>query len=33
MKKGISIHIGLNYVDEKHYGTGVSPLETYKNLL
>lgn len=28
MKKGISIHIGLNYVDEKHYGTGVSPLET-----
>jgi hypothetical protein len=28
MKKGISIHIGLNYVDEEHYGTGVSPLET-----
>ncbi len=28
MKKGISIHIGLNYVDEEHYGTEVSPLET-----
>ena len=28
MKKGISIHIGLNHIDEEHYGTGVSPLET-----
>lgn len=28
MKKGISIHIGLNHLDEEHYGTGVSSLET-----
>ncbi|MCH9739882.1 MAG: caspase family protein [Epsilonproteobacteria bacterium] len=28
MKKGISIHIGLNDVDEEHYGSGVTPLET-----
>jgi hypothetical protein len=28
MKKGISIHIGLNHVNEEHYGNDVSPLET-----
>ena len=28
MKKGISIHIGLNHLDEEHYGTAVSSLET-----
>jgi hypothetical protein len=28
MKKGISIHIGLNHIDEEHYGAGISPLET-----
>jgi hypothetical protein len=28
MKKGISIHIGLNHLDEEHYGTGVEALET-----
>lgn len=28
MKKGISIHIGVNLVDPEHYGNGVVPLET-----
>ncbi len=28
VKRGISIHIGLNHVDKEHYGEGVMPLET-----
>lgn len=28
MKKGISIHIGVNIVDTEHYGSEVVPLET-----
>jgi hypothetical protein len=28
MKRGISIHIGLNYVDMEHYGSDVTPLDT-----
>jgi len=28
MVRGISIHIGLNYLDERHYGSGVDSLET-----
>ena len=28
MKKGISIHIGLNNVSKKHYGSKVTPLDT-----
>jgi hypothetical protein len=28
MNRGISIHIGLNYVNTEHYGEGVSPLDT-----
>jgi len=28
MKKGISIHIGVNVVDTEHYGNEVMPLET-----
>ena len=28
MNRGISIHIGLNYLDSEHYGNEVSPLDT-----
>jgi len=28
MRKGISIHIGMNHLDVEHYGEGVMPLET-----
>jgi hypothetical protein len=28
MNRGISIHIGLNYLDSEHYGSEVSPLDT-----